>query len=390
MSFGKMPIANNFLAAEDFKNEYFFEMETAFCDGCNTFQLVNQPEPEKMFHDNYAFFSGTSTLMDTHFREFSDSVFQYLDRDPFVVEIGSNDGIMLKNFAKKGVKHLGIEPSSNVAAVATKQGINTLVSFFNKSVAEDIVIKYGKASAFIAANVMCHIPYINSIVEGISILLKDEGIVIFEDPYLGEVIEKTTYDQIYDEHTFLFSAHSVRDLFLQYDMELIDVEPQETHGGSMRYFLSKKNKKPINKRVEEIIKQEEALGLTKPETFIQFRKNCENYRTSLVELLESIRKEGKTISGYAATSKSTTITNYCGITKDLIDCIYDTTPLKQGKFSPGTHIPIKSHDEFKDNYPDFALLFGYNHSKEIFAKEEEFLSNGGKWIIYVPEVKVMQ
>ena len=152
MSFGKMPIANNFLSKEDFKNEYFFEMEIAFCNACNTFQLVNQPEPEKMFHDNYAFFSGTSILMDKHFREFSDSVFQYLDRDPFVVEIGSNDGIMLKNFAKKGVKHLGIEPSSNVAEVATKQGINTLVSFFNKSVAEDVVKEYGKASAFIAVS----------------------------------------------------------------------------------------------------------------------------------------------------------------------------------------------------------------------------------------------
>ena len=389
MSFGRMPLANNFLRKEDFKDEYFFEMETAFCNKCKSFQLINQPEPEKMFHDNYAFFSGTSVLMDQHFKKFSESVFQYIDQDSFVVEIGSNDGIMLKNFAEKEIKHLGIEPSSNVAAVASSRGINTMVSFFNKELAEQIVKENGKANAFIAANVMCHIPYINSIIEGIATLLDEDGIVIFEDPYLGDVIEKTTYDQIYDEHTFLFSAHSVKNLISKYDMELIDVEHQETHGGSMRYFLSRKNTRPATKRVEEILVNENKLGLTNHNTFIQFKENCERYRNNLLEVLKNIKKEGKSIAGYAATSKSTTITNYCDINTDLIDCIYDTTPLKQGKFSPGTHIPIVPHEEFRDNYPDYVLLFGYNHSKEIFAKEKEFEEKGGKWIIYVPEIRVI-
>lgn len=392
MTFGPMPIANGFLTGDQFKDEYFFEMEVAFCDKCKMFQLVNQPEPQQMFNENYAFFSGTSKLMGLHFGEFADHVMEdYLKdaSDPFIVEIGSNDGIMLKNFAQKGMRHLGIEPSANVAKVAMDQGINTIVEFFDKSLAEKIVREHGQADAYIAANVMCHIPYINSIVEGIKSLLKPDGIVMFEEPYLGNVIQQITYDQIYDEHTFLFSVHSIRYLFNQFDMEVIDMEPQKTHGGSMRYVIAYKGEKPVHENVQKQLEFELELGLTDPKTYEQFRNNCEKYRSDLMNLLIDIKSQGKSIAGYAATSKSTTIINYCGITTDHLDCIYDTTPIKQGKFSPGAHIPIKPHSEFKDNYPDYALLFGYNHEKEIMAKEQEFMKQGGKWITYVPEVKIL-
>jgi methylation protein EvaC len=235
---------------------------------------------------------------------------------------------------------------------------------------------------------MCHIPYINSIVEGVKVLLKPDGIVMFEDPYLGNVVEKTTYDQIYDEHTFLFSVHSIQYVFNQFDMEVIDVEPQSTHGGSMRYVIAHKGAKTINNNVKKQLEYEIELGLTNIDSFNLFKNNCEKYRTDLLALLSDIKSQGKTIAGYAATSKSTTIINYCGITTNHLDCIYDTTPIKQGKFSPGAHIPIKPHSEFKNNYPDYALLFGYNHEKEIMAKEQEFMDQGGKWITYVPEVKI--
>jgi methylation protein EvaC len=172
-------------------------------------------------------------------------------------------------------------------------------------------------------------------------------------------------------------------------MELIDLEPQDTHGGSMRYIISRKDAMPISKKVEDILRNEKDSGLTSQATYFDFKKNCESYRFKLITLLENIKDKGKSIAGYAATSKSTTITNYCGITSKHINSIYDTTPIKIGKFSPGTHIPIKSHNEFKNNYPDYALLFGYNHSKEIFAKEQEFVEKGGKWITYVPEVKIV-
>ena len=236
---------------------------------------------------------------------------------------------------------------------------------------------------------MCHTPYINSIIEGIKVLLKADGLVVFEDPYLGDVIEKTTYDQIYDEHTFLYSVHSVQRLFAKCGMEVIDVQRQNTHGGSMRYVIANEKNFDVTTAVGEQLEFEKLLGLTERNTFETFAKNCAQSRSDLLNLLRDINREVMSIVGYAATSKSTTVMNYCSITTDILDCIYDTTPMKQGKFSPGMHIPIVDHAKFKDNYPDYAVLFGYNHEQEIMEKEQEFMNQGGKWISYVPKVCVV-
>lgn len=392
MSFGKMPLANGFLTQDRFGEEYFFELKAAFCSNCGMFQLIEQPDREKMFNENYPFFSGTSKMMSGHFQEFAEHVIKnYLSsRDPFVVEIGSNDGIMLKHFADAGICHLGIEPSTNVARVAIDNGINTICKFFDEDCAQQIVQEYGQADAFLGANVMCHIPYLHSIVEAIRILLKPNGIVMFEDPYLGDVIEKTIYDQIYDEHVFLFSVSPIKYLFEEHSMEVVDIEPQETHGGSMRYIIAHKGARAVSDKICEQLGKEETLGLNKLKTYETFRKNCEHYRDSLMALLNDIRQQGKRIVGYAATSKSTTIINYCGITTDHIEFISDTTPVKQGKFSPGAHIPVRPCEDFVANYPDYALLFAYNHAKEIMAKEQKFIESGGKWVVYVPEVQVLE
>lgn len=391
ISFGKMPIANGFLTKEQFKDEYFYEMRVAYCYTCGMVQLVEQPEREKMFNENYAFFSGTSQRMAVHFKGFAEHVLaDYItSKDPFVVEIGSNDGIMLKNFAEKKIQHLGIEPSANVAKVAMDKGINTISEFFDEDLAREIVKKYGQADAFLAANVMCHIPYIHSIVEGIRILMKPNGIVMFEDPYLGDVVEKTSYDQIYDEHVFLFSVASIQYLFNKHGMEVIDVEPQKTHGGSMRYVIAHKGKRSVSDNVAKQLKKEQNIGLNKVATYDMFRKNCEYSRDALIQLLTDIKKQGNRVVGYAATSKSTTILNYCNINSDLIEFISDTTPIKQGKFSPGMHIPIKPYDKFLEKYPDYALLFAWNHAEEIMEKEKTFIQFGGKWIMFVPKVQVL-
>jgi methylation protein EvaC len=284
---------------------------------------------------------------------------------------------------------MGIEPSKNVAQVAIDKGVNTVTEFFGADLARRIVAENGQADAFLAANVMCHIPYIHSVVEGIGILLKPSGVVMFEDPYLGDVIEKTSYDQIYDEHTFLFSVGSIGHLFEQYGMEIIDVQPQTTHGGSMRYVIARKGVRPVNEAVRRQRAREEELGLQLPATYDRFRRNCETSRDRLVSLLKGLKAGGKRVVGYGATSKSTTITNYCGITPDLVEFISDTTPIKQGKFSPGAHIPVRSYEEFVGHYPDYALLFAWNHAHEIMGKEEAFRAQGGKWIVYVPQVAVL-
>lgn len=392
ISFGKMPIANGFLKKEQFATEFYFELAIAFCEKCGMVQLMEQPAREKMFNENYAFFSGTSGAMAVHFKEFADHVMNdYLPPDnPFVVEIGSNDGIMLQYFKEKNIRHLGVEPSANVAQVARKKGINTISAFFDEKLAHEIVQKHGQANAFLGANVMCHIPYLHSVIKGIKILLKDDGIVMFEDPYMGNVIENTSYDQFYDEHMFLFSILSISHLFGQHGIEVVNVEPQWTHGGSMRYVITRKGARPVSKNVHKYLEKEKALGLDKPRVYDRFKRKCEDSRDALTSLLKDIKRQGKRVVGYAATSKSTTILNYCGIGPDLIEFISDTTPIKQGKFSPGTHIPVRPYEEFQSNYPDYALLFAYNHAKEIMAKEQKFMKSGGKWIVYVPEVKVLE
>jgi methylation protein EvaC len=391
MTYGRMPIANGFLTSNQFKDEYFFELKPAFCDHCLTFQIEEQPAPEAMFHDHYAFFSRTSKFMQIHFKDYAAWVCDHHLKgdDLFVVELGSNDGIMLENFAKRGIRHLGVEPSANVAEEARKHGVNTIVRFFDPDVAADIVAEYGQADALIAANVMCHIPDLNGIAKGADLLLKRDGVLVFEDPYLGAMIEKTSYDQIYDEHVFIFSALSVANIFAPYGFELIDLLPQQTHGGSMRYVLARKGVRPVAPSVAEIMASEKTAGLHLPKTYERFRKNCEASKEDLVRVLKEEKAAGRRVVGYGATSKSTTILNYCGIGPDLIEFISDTTPIKQNKFTPGMHIPVKPYEAFSENYPDTALLFAWNHQAEIMEKEKAFSAKGGKWIVHVPKVKVL-
>jgi len=386
-----MPIANGFLLPKDFKKEYFFNLGVAFCPKCAMVQLTEFVDREKMFHENYAFFSSTSSRMAQHFKEFAEDVMsKKRDKDTFVAEIGSNDGIMLKNFAEKGIKHLGIEPSSNVAKVAISKGINTTTEFFDEKLSKKIVSKYGKADFFLGANVMCHIPYIHSVFSGVRNLLKPKGLLIFEDPYIGDIVQKTSYDQIYDEHAFYFSVRSIDNLAKMHGMEVVNAEHQDVHGGSMRYTIGHIGENPIKPAVSRWLKKENELGLNKLKTYDNLRKNIEKSKKDLVSILTKLKKQNKRVIGYAATSKSTTITNYCGINADLIEFISDTTPIKHGKYSPGTHIPVKPYEEFKNNYPDYAVLFAWNHGKEIMAKEKDFVKQGGKWIIFAPApVKIL-
>jgi len=391
MSFGQMPIANAFLLPEEFEREYYYELKVGHCPNCGMVQLIELVDREKMFNENYAFLSSTSARMATHFKEFADLVMKdHLKApDPFVVEIGSNDGIMLQCFAQAGIRHLGIEPSANVAQVARDKGIYTISEFFDEDLASRIVAEHGQVDAFMGANVMCHIPYLQSVAAGIKLLLKPGGLVMFEDPYLGDIIEKTSYDQIYDEHAFYFSVKSISYLFDQHGLEVVDVQPQSVHGGSMRYVIAHAGARAVSSAVFAQLEKEAELGLDQPETYIRLRQATEHSRDELMRLLRDLKAQGSRVVGYAATSKSTTVTNYCGITPDEVEFISDTTPIKQGKYSPGAHIPVRPHKEFKDRYPDYALLFAWNHTEEIVTKEQEFKHQGGKFIVYVPSVEIL-
>ena len=390
VDFGEMPIANAFATKEEMNNEYTFPMKVGFCESCNMVQLVEQPDREKMFHDNYAFFSSTSNYMQEHFKQFAHSVsnLQNLDKKSFVVEIGCNDGIMLQNFVTDKIPCLGVEPSKNVAEVAMGKGIEVINQFFDQPLAEKITQTYQKADAILSANVMCHIPYMHSIYDGVKTLLSDDGVFIFEDPYLGEIIEKTSFDQIYDEHVFLFSALSISHLAKMHDLELINVEPQVTHGGSMRYTIAHKGVKAVSQNVTNLIEKEKNLGLDTTQAYKGFTDSVNKIRDDLIELLNKLKKDGKKVVAYGATSKSTTVTNYFGITPELVECIYDTTPIKHNKLSPGAHIPVLPYKQFRESNPDYVLLFAWNHAVEIMKKEQDYIGNDRHWITYIPEVRV--
>ena len=391
VDFGEMPIANAFATKEQMKNEYTFPMKVGFCGNCNMVQLVEQPDREKMFHENYAFFSSTSNFMKEHFKLFANSVskLQDLNEYSFVVELGCNDGILLENFVIDNIPCLGVEPSDNVAQVAMEKGIEVITQFFDRPLAEHILQSHQKADAILSANVMCHIPYIHSIYSGVKTLLKEDGVFIFEDPYLGEIIEKTSFDQIYDEHVFLFSALSVNYLANMHDLELVNVEPQITHGGSMRYTIANKGMKTVSKNVINLIKKEKKLGLDKKQSYMGFTDNVNNIKNDLINFLTKLKNDGKKVVAYGATSKSTTVTNYFGITPDLVECIYDTTPIKQNKLSPGAHIPVLPYDQFRKSDPDYVLLFAWNHATEIMKKENDYMGHDKHWITYIPSVKVI-
>ena len=379
MSFGKMPIANGFLDKKDFSNEFFFNMEVGFNEELSLFQLNDHPKPEKMFNKNYPFFTGSSEYMKRHFKNYAEFVKKYLKTNSRIIEIGSNDGTFLKNFDNSENYIVGVEPSKNVADLALKNNIPTINEFFNTNNAKKLKKFIGNTDLICASNVICHVPDLNNLIEAVDLLLNKDGIFVFEEPYLGSMFEKVSYDQIYDEHIFIFSASSISKIFAKFNFFLIDAIPQITHGGSMRYVL-KRIKNSENENLKKILNYENEKNLNNIDSCLKFKKNCELSRDNILNKIKTFKDKGKTICGYAATSKSTTILNYCNIGTNYIDFICDTTKEKIGKFSPGKHIPIKDMNYFHKNMSDCIYLFAWNHKEEIFNKEKNFK---GEWFSHV-------
>ena len=392
MSFGKMPIANSFILDKKDK-QFFFDLKIGFCETCFTFQVIEIPDKKKMFNENYAYLASTSSVMKNHWQELGDnSIKNYrLNKKSFVVEVGSNDGIFLENIHKKMIPHLGVDASKNVCDIAKKKGVNVLNAFFNTESADNIKKKYGLADLIVSTNTMHHIEDINSVAEGMSLLLKDDGVIITEDPSLKEMIKKNSYDQIYAEHMYIWSLASMNSLFGKYNMEIFDIENNFFHGGCSRYFIGKKDKRPISEKVRLHEKDENSLGLKNVSTFKKFSKSNHKSKTKLSELLKKLKSEGKKIVGYGAPAKSTTILNFCGIDSNIIDVIYDNSSTKIGKFTPGKSlIKIKHSDEFRFEKSQYCVLFAWNHKEEILNKEKNFTKNGGKWILPVNDIKIIE
>ena len=384
MSFGKMPLANGFLRKEDFDKEFFFNLEVGFSEELSLFQLNEFPNPKKMFNENYPFFSGSSEYMKKHFfNYFSWIKKNYLNRKGRVIEIGSNDGTMLQNFKNEGFDYIGFEPSLSVAKKALENNINTNTDFFSYENVNSLSKFKNNTDVIYAANCICHIPNLIDLIKSVDLMLTSKGVFIFEEPYLGSMFDKISYDQIYDEHIYMFSVSSIQKIFDKFDMELIGAFPQITHGGSMRYVVARKKQRNSDTNLEKIISHEKENDIDNINSCLKFKENCELSKNKIIDLLKKYKKQNKKICGYAATSKSTTILNYCQIGTNFIDCIYDTTKEKIGKFSPGMHIPILPAENFRIDKPDISYLFAWNHKEEILKKEKNFVSRGGEWISHV-------
>lgn len=389
--FGRQPLSDAFRRPDDTTEEFFYRLAVGFCGTCTMTQLMAEVPREKMFHEDYPYVSRGSAVMRAHFRGVAQ---RFLDTeltgaDPFVVELGSNDGTMLKVVAEAGVRHLGVEPSGAVADMAAADGVNVRKDFFEEATARDIQEGNGPANVIYAANTLCHIPYMDSILAGVDALLAPDGVFVFEDPYLGDIVARNSFDQIYDEHFYFFTARSVAEMAARNGLSLVDVERIPVHGGEVRYTLARPGARPVGDAVTALLAEEEATGLADLTTLAAFATRVGKIRDDLVTLLTDLKAKGERVVGYGATAKSATVTNYCGIGPDLVEFITDTTPAKQHRLAPGSGIPVRPAADFADPYPGYALLFAWNHAEEIQAKETAFADAGGRWITYVPDVRVV-
>jgi methylation protein EvaC len=389
--FGRQPISDAFLDPGWVDGEYFFRLAVGACAACTMVQLLEEVPRDRMFHQEYPYRSSGSVVMAKHFKQVARRLLEteLTGPDPFLVEIGSNDGVMLKTLQEAGIRHLGVDPSGGATDAARAAGVRVRTEFFEESSALAIRAAETAADVIFSANTTSHIAYIDSVFRGVDVLLTDDGVFIFEERYLADIIGRGTFDQIYDEHFYLFSVRSVRNLAERFGFELVDAEHLPVHGGAIRYTLARAGKRTPTPAVAEFLAQEEAARLTAPATLERFAARVGSIRDDLMTLLRRLHAEGRTVVGYGATAKSATAINYCGITADLVRFVCDSTATKQGKLMPGSHIPVRAPAAFADPYPDYALLFAWNHAEEIMAKEREFRRSGGRWILYVPDVHLV-
>lgn len=388
LDLGRQPVSNAFVRRELADTVPVFRLAVGVCSGCSMVQQLDTVPPSDMYRADYPYRASGSLMVRKHFEDVARHIMETCPggRGGFVVEIGSNDGVMLKTLAAAGVRHLGVDPAAGAGEVARSHGVNVRTDFFNASTAADIHAEYGPANLIFSANTFSHISDLESIFRGVDSLLTPDGLFVFEDRSLADILRHNYFDQIYDEHIYLFSVSSVKAMAAHFGFELVDAEHLPLHGGSIRYTVARLGTREPTAAVEDFLAQEKDDGLAEDDTYTRFTGEINRIKVDLVTLLHDLRTEGRCVVGYGATSRSATVLNYFGIGPDLLPMVCDSTPEKQGRVTPGTKIPVCPSEAFSHPFPDYALLFAWNHAEEIMAKEHLFQEKGGRWIVYVPEV----
>ena len=378
LSLGKTPLANSFLSEKELdKEENAFPLELCFCGNCKLVQLTHVVPPEMMFK-NYVYVSSTTNTFKVHFARMAEEISNFLglDEGSLAVDIGSNDGILLRGYKKFGVQTIGVEPAANVARIAEQGGIETINDFFNESAVEEIVRRKGHADVATATNVFAHVNDIDNFAKNVKSLLKPSGIFVIEVQYFADTIEKMTFDNVYHEHLSYFTLAPLVYFFRKHGMEVFNAQRVDSHGGSLRVFIKKAGGRfRINDSVSEMLEYENRLGVNDFELYRQFGSKVYETKKKLVSYIKSIKNEGKSIAGYGAPAKGNTLLNFCQIGNESIDYIVEDNPLKIGLFTPGTHIPVVSPEFLDKKKPDYILILAWNFANEILGKTKKYSNN---------------
>ena len=391
LNLGLQPLANQYLKKPkilSIKKGQLYKLKVCFDRRSKLVSISKKIPVKKMFNNTYPYKSSMSKTMLNSFKKLANEIQKRFKPNLFL-EIGSNDGALIQNFNSNN--SICVEPCYNLAKITKKKGYYTYSKYWNYKLSELIKKKFKNVDTIYAANTLTHIANLNDVFKSICNILSKNGVLIIEDPSLLECIKKTSYDQFYNEHIYVFSALAVRNIIDKFDLEIFDINKINTHGGSLRYFIKRKKNKnlKITNNVSSQINKEIKFGLNKLSTYNKFAKKTQESKQKLVSLLNKLKKKNKTIIGYGATAKASTVLNYCNIDHNIVDFFIDTTPDKINKFMPGKKIMIKKYDKNIYKNVDFFLLGAWNFKKEIFNKEKKFIKKGGKFIVHVPYPKII-
>lgn len=395
MNFGEVALAGGFLKPEQFVIEPHYPLRLCFCSDCFGLQVIDKVSAKDLFGDYFYFSSSIETLRE-HFRNYAAEVTQrfLIPENSTVIEFGCNDGVLLRPLADQKIRTvIGVDPAANIVKTIKDSRITVINDFFTESVVLDIIAKHGKADLVVANNVYAHIPDIQGTTRAVRDVLNDEGVFIFEVHYLGKMMRELQYDMIYHEHLYYYSLLSLMKHFDRYDMAVFDVKPVPIHAGSMRYYVCKKGSRhatSVTPQVVALRDEELANGYNLKETFLHFADDVAERRTELIELLNRLKADGKTIVGYGASGRANTMIQFCGIDHRYLDYMIDDAPAKVGFYTPGSHFLIYPNSILaQPRPPDYLLIFAWSFLDEISRKCANYLENGGQMIVPLPTVKIM-
>ena len=392
LSLGKTPLADALVSVgDDLDAEEHFPLDVAFCPTCTQVQILEEVPAEKMFVDNYLYFSSFSDELLRHSRENALRLIaeRRLGPDSLVVEVASNDGYLLRNFVEAGVPVIGVDPAPDQARVANENGVPTLARFFGTELAAELVAEGRRADVIIANNVMAHVPELNDVMAGVALLLADGGVVSIENPYVRDLVDHVEFDTIYHEHLLYHSCTSIERLARRHGLVLNHVENfPRLHGGTLRWLLGRTEKRSA--AATAFLESEQASGLTSLAYYEGFAARVERVRRDLRALIERLRGEGATVAAYGAAAKGATLLNTVGLTTDLVEFVVDRNTHKQGRLMPGTHQPVEHPSALVDRRPDYVLVLAWNFLDEIMAQQQEYSALGGRFVVPVPEPRIVE